>query len=84
MSLSNINPCCFQRMNTRRYICKRRGGAATRDNQFLPKAPTEGVAMQVNPTGLTDVEVWASLAHMAQAITMQAQSMIDQVNRQNI
>ena len=40
--------------------------------------------MLVNPTGLTDAEVRASLAQMAQAITMQAQAMTAQVNRQNV
>ena len=37
--------------------------------------------MPVNPAGLTDAEVRASLAQMAQAITMQAQDMTAQVNR---
>ncbi|TMX05440.1 hypothetical protein EJD97_021538, partial [Solanum chilense] len=67
-----------QRKNTRRDIGKRRGGAATRDNQFPSKAPTEGVDMPVHPIGLTDVEVRTSLAQMAQTITMQAQAMTDQ------
>ena len=39
--------------------------------------------MPVNPAGLTDALVKASLAHMAQAITMQAQDMTSQLNRQN-
>ena len=40
--------------------------------------------MLVNPIGISYSEVRASLAQMAQSITMQAQSMIDQVNRQNV
>ena len=83
MSLYNINPCCFQRLNTRRTICHRRGGAATGDNQVPPQAPSEGVAMMVNPTWLTDVEVRAYLAHMLKDIAMHAQSM-NQVNRKNV
>ena len=81
MNVSNINPCCFQRMNTWKTNGLRRGGAATRGNQNPPQAPDEGVPMPVNRVGLTDVEVRASLAQMAQAITMQAQAMTAQVNR---
>ena len=40
--------------------------------------------MPVNPAGLTDAEVRASLAQMAQAITMQAQAMTAQVNRHDV
>ena len=40
--------------------------------------------MLVNPARLTDDEVGASLAQMAQAITMQAQAITDQVNLQNV
>ena len=40
--------------------------------------------MPVNPVGLTDAEVRTSLAQMAQAITMQAQVMTAQVNRQDV
>ena len=40
--------------------------------------------MPVNPAGLTDAEVRASLAQMAQAITVQAQVMTDQVKRKNV
>ena len=40
--------------------------------------------MLVNPARLTDDEVGASLAQMAQAITMQALGMADQVNWQNV
>ena len=67
-----------------RTLCQRRGGAAAGGNQVPPQAPVEGVAMLVNPAGLIDVKVWAYLAQMAQAITMQAQAMIAQVNRQNV
>ena len=84
MSVSNINPCCFQRMNTRRAIGQRKGGAVARDNQVPPQAPFEGVFMLVNPAGLTDAEVRAYLAQMEQTITMQDQAMTDQVNRQNV
>nr|XP_010313176.1 uncharacterized protein LOC104644722 [Solanum lycopersicum] len=40
--------------------------------------------MLVNPAGLTDPEVRASLAQIAQTITLQAQAITDQVNRQNV
>ena len=56
MRVSNINPCCFQKINTRRTIGQRRGGAAAGVNQVPPQAPAEGVAMPVNPAGLIDVE----------------------------
>ena len=56
MRVSNINPCCFQRINTRITICQRRGGEAAGGNQVPPQAPAEGVAMSVNPAGLTDAE----------------------------
>ena len=42
------------------------------------------MAIPINATGLTDAEVRASLAQMAQDITMQVQAMTDQVNRQNV
>ena len=79
MSVCNINPCYFHRMNTRRTIGLRRGGGAVEGNQVPPQAPAEGVAMPVSPSGLTDAEVRSSLAQMAQAITMQAQAMTAQV-----
>ena len=84
MNVSNINPCCFQRMNTWRTKGLRTGAATARCNKNPPQAPAEGVAMPVNPARLTDAEVRASLAHMEQAITMQAKAMTDQVNRQNV
>ena len=59
-------------MNTRRNIGQRRGGAATWDNQIPPKVAAEEVARPVNPAWLTDAEVRTALAHMDQAITMQA------------
>ena len=40
--------------------------------------------MPVNPARLTDAEVRASLAQMAPAITIQAQAMTAQVNRENV
>ena len=55
-------------------------GEAVGNNLVPPQAPAEGVDMPVNSAGLTDAEVRASLAQMAQAITMQAQAMIAQVN----
>nr|XP_004239561.1 uncharacterized protein LOC101256381 [Solanum lycopersicum] len=67
-----------------RAIGLRRGIANARDNQVPLQALAEGLAIPVNPAGLTDAEVRASLAQMAQAITMQAQAMIAQVNRQNV
>lgn len=80
MSVSKIE-CCLQRMNTRRTIGQKRGVATAGDNQVPPQAPAEGVAMPVNPAGLTDAEVSASLAQMVQSITMQAQAMTAKVNR---
>ena len=40
--------------------------------------------MPVNPARLTDAEVRAYLAQMAQAITMQAQAMTAEVNRHDV
>ncbi|TMW94542.1 hypothetical protein EJD97_010118 [Solanum chilense] len=57
---------------------KRRGVAAVEHNQGPPQAPTEREVMPVNPVGLTDANVRASLAQMAQDITMQSQAMISQ------
>ncbi|XP_069152694.1 uncharacterized protein [Solanum lycopersicum] len=42
------------------------------------------MAMLVNPVGLTDAEVRASLAQMEQAVTMQDQDMTAQVNQQDV
>ena len=61
MKVSNINTCCFQRMNIRRTVGQIRGGAAARGNQVPPQALAEGVAMPVNPVGLTDAMARASL-----------------------
>ena len=71
-------------MNTRRTLGQKRGEAAARGIHVPPQAPVEGVAMLVNSTGLTDVEVRASVAQMAHAITMQPQVMTYQVNRKNV
>ena len=49
-------------MNTRRNVFHRRGGAAAGDNQVPPQVPAEEVDMPVNPAGLTNTEVRASLA----------------------
>ena len=65
MRVSNINPCCFQIIKTRRTIGQRRGGVAVGDNKVPPQAPAEGVAMPVNPAGLNDDVVRASLAQIA-------------------
>ena len=81
MNVSNINPCCFQRLNTWRTKGLRTGAPAARGNQNPPQAPVEGVAKPVNPARLTDAEVRASLAQMAHAITMQSLAMTAQVNR---
>ena len=51
------------------------GAEAARGNQNPPHSPAEGVAMPVNPARLTDAEVRAYLAQMAQVIMMQAQAM---------
>ena len=40
--------------------------------------------MPVNPAGLNDAEVRTALAHMAQAITVQAQAMTTYANRQEV
>ena len=64
ISVSNINPCCFHKMNTRRNIGQRRGGAAVGGNQ-APQVPVKGVATPVKPVRLTYVEVRASMAQMA-------------------
>ena len=44
-------------MNTRRNIGQKRGVAVVGDNQVPHQAPAKGVAILVNPAGLTDVEV---------------------------
>ena len=59
MSVSNINPYCLQIMNPRRNTGQKRSVAAANNNQVPPLAPVEGVAMEVNPARLTDVEVRA-------------------------
>ena len=84
MNMSDINPCCFQRRNSCRTNGLRTGAAAVRGNQNPSQALAEGVAMPVNPAGLTNVEVRASLDQMAQDITMQAQAMTTQLNRQDV
>ena len=71
-------------MKTRRKIDRRSKGAAARDNPVTPQVPVEGVVMPINPDRLIDAEVRDYLAQNAQSITMQAQSMTDQVNRQNV
>ena len=71
-------------MNTWRTKGLRTGAATARCNKNPPQAPAEGVAMPVNPARLTDAEVRASLAQMAPAITIQAQAMTAQVNRENV
>ena len=84
MSVFNIKSYYFQRMNTRRNIGHWRKGGAAGGNQVPPKAPTKGVPMSVNLTRLSDAEIQASLAQTAQSITMQAQAMNAQVNRQDV
>ena len=61
-------------MNTWRTKGQQRGGATARGNQNQPHALA----------GLTDSDVRASLAHIAYAITMQAQAMSAQANLQDI
>ena len=84
MNVSDINPCCFNRMNTRRTMGLRTGAAPARGDQNPPQAPPERVAMPVNPAGLTDTEARASLDQMAQANTMKEQAMTAQVNRHDV
>ena len=60
------------------------GGAAARGNQNPPQIPAKEVAMLVNLAGLTDDEVREYLGHMGQDITMQAQALTVQVNRQDV
>ena len=74
----------FQRMNSRSDIGQKRGGAVAVGNQDPLQALSEGVAMLVNPAGLTDAEVRASLSQMAQTITMQHQALTAQVRRQDV
>ena len=57
-------------MNTRRNIGQKRGVAVVGDNQVPHQAPAKGVAILVNPAGLTDAEVRESLAQMEQTIIM--------------
>ena len=52
-------------------------------NNVQAKALADRVVMSIDPTGLTNSEVRASLAHMEQGITMKAHAMTDQVNQQN-
>ena len=66
---------CFQKINTRGNAGWGRVGEAAGDNQVPPQAPTAGVAMPVNPAGLTDSGVRTSLALMAQDITVHSQAM---------
>ena len=47
MSVSKINPCCLQRMNTRRTIGQMREVAAVGNNQVPPQAPAEELGMLV-------------------------------------
>ena len=61
-------------MNTCRATGQRRGGAAARGNQNPPQAPAE----------LTDAEVGAYLAQMAQDFMMQAQNMTTKINKQDV
>ena len=82
--MSNINPCLFYRMNTRRSNGQWRGGEAVGGTQNPPQAPAEGGSMPVNPVWLTDAEVRASLAQMTQAIMMLAKAMTAKVNWQDI
>ena len=44
----------------------------------------EGVAMPVNPAGLIDADLRASLSQMAQENSTHAKAMTDQVNWQNV
>ena len=67
-------------MNIRITIGQRRGGANVEANKVLPQGTIEEVAMPINPTRLTDVEVSAYLAQMSQTITIKYKSMTDKVN----
>ncbi|XP_015081272.1 uncharacterized protein LOC107024841 [Solanum pennellii] len=71
-------------MNTRRNAGQGRGGATAGGNQVPPQVPDEGVAIPVNPDGLTDAEVRTALAQIAQAITMQAQAVTAQANIEDV
>ena len=71
----------FQRMNSRIDIGQKRGGAVAVGNHDPLQALSEGVAMLVNPAGLTDAEVRASLSQMAQTITMQHQAITPKSTR---
>ena len=52
------------------------GGIVARVNQVPPHAPAVGMDTHANPTGFTDGDVRTTLVQMAQAITLQAHSMI--------
>ena len=71
-------------MSTTRNAGRGRGDVVDGDKQVPPQAPAEGVAMPVNPTLLTDEEVWIDLVQMAQAITMEANTMTAQANRHDV
>ena len=59
-------------MNTNRNTGREIGGATAGVNHIPPQAPTAGMEMPVNPTGLTDGEVTKTLVQMAHARTVQA------------
>ncbi|TMW99832.1 hypothetical protein EJD97_001882, partial [Solanum chilense] len=69
-------------INTRRNTCGETGGAAAGVNQVSPQDPAARMEMHVNQTGLTDGEVRTVLVQMAQSITLQAHSMIAQVDQE--
>ncbi|TMW90192.1 hypothetical protein EJD97_016095 [Solanum chilense] len=60
------------------------GGAAAGVHQVPPQAPTAGMEMPINQTGLTDGEVRTTLVEMAQAVTLQAQTMTAQAEQQGV
>ena len=61
-------------MNTRRKVGNEIGEATTGVIQVSPQAPAAGIEIPVNPTGFTDGEVRKTLVQMAQASTLQAQT----------
>ncbi|TMX00631.1 hypothetical protein EJD97_000434 [Solanum chilense] len=71
-------------MNRRRNAGLGRGEVAAGDNQVPPKAPPAASEMLVNPSGLANGKVRKTLVEMAQAINLQAQAMIAQVEQQGV
>ena len=62
-------------MNMRRNVGGEIGGTTAGVNKVSPQARAAGMEIHVDPTGLKNGEVRIALVQMAQAITLQAESM---------